>query len=145
MQQQPDVAQIQHYMLAMLPIFGFFVIVAWALIIVPFWQIFKKSGMGGPLSLLMVLPLVNIVMLYILAFSRWKVVPAPEYAMGYPPAYPPPGYVPPTPGYVPPTTGYAPPAPGYVPAAPAHPAPPAYPQQAVTPTFEPPPDPSSKF
>lgn len=100
MQQQPDAAQIQHYMLAMLPIFGFFIIIAWALIIVPFWQIFKKSGMGGPLSLLMVLPLVNIVMLYILAFSRWKVVPAPEFS-GYPPAYPPPGYVPAAPVYPP--------------------------------------------
>ena len=127
MQQQPDAAQIQHYMAAMLPIFGLFVIVAWALIIVPFWQIFKKSGMGGPLSLLMVLPLVNVVMLYILAFSRWKVVPAPEYAIPYPPAYPPPGYVPAPPAY-PATQAYPPPA------------------QAVPPTYEPPPiDPSTKF
>ena len=128
MQQQPDAAQIQHYMMAMLPVLGLLIILGWALIIVPFWQIFKKSGMGGPLSLLMVLPLVNIVMLYILAFSRWKVVPAPEYGMGYPPGYPPPGY--------------PPQAPGYVPAPPAYPAPPV---QAVPSTYEPPVDPSSKF
>jgi hypothetical protein len=45
-------------------------------LIVPFWQIFKKAGLGGPLSLLMVIPLINLVMLYVLAFSTWRVVPA---------------------------------------------------------------------
>lgn len=108
----PDPAQIQHIIATMLPLFGVFILFAWALVIIPFWQIFKKAGMGAPLSLLMVLPLVNIIMLYVLAFSRWKVVPVPEYAIGYPPAYPPPGYVPAPvyppvqaapPAYVPPT------------------------------------------
>ncbi len=97
----PDQAQIQHLMVAMMPVIGLFIVVAWAVVIIPFWQIFKKSGMGGPLSLLMILPFVNIVMLYVLAFSRWKVVPAPEFAAGYPPAYPPPGYVPPAAMYPP--------------------------------------------
>jgi len=42
-----------------------------ALIIVPFWFIFKKAGYPQWLGLLMVVPMVNLVMLYILAFSDW--------------------------------------------------------------------------
>ncbi len=121
MQQQPDPAQIQHMMATMLPLIGFFVIVAWAIVIIPFWQIFKKSGMGGPLSLLMILPLVNVIMLYVLAFSRWKVVPVAEYAAGYPPTYPPPGYVPAAPAY------------------------PVQPMQATPPAYVPQQDDSSRF
>lgn len=102
----------------MLPAIGLFVIVVWAIVIIPFWQIFKKSGMGGPLSLLMILPLVNVIMLYVLAFSRWKVVPVAEYAGSYPPAYPPPGYIP---------------------------AAPVYPVQAAPPAYVAPQDDSAKF
>lgn len=42
-----------------------------ALIIVPFWFIFRKAGYSQWLSLLMVVPIVNVVMLYFLAFSDW--------------------------------------------------------------------------
>lgn len=42
-----------------------------ALIVIPFWQIFLKAGYSGWLSLLMLLPLVNLIALYILAFSDW--------------------------------------------------------------------------
>ena len=41
------------------------------LIILPFWFIFSKAGHSRWLSLLMVVPMVNIVMLYFLAFSTW--------------------------------------------------------------------------
>ena len=40
-----------------------------AVIIVPFWFIFKKAGHSQWLSLLMVVPIVNLIMLYFLAFS----------------------------------------------------------------------------
>jgi hypothetical protein len=40
--------------------------------VIPFWQIFKKAGMPGALSLFMVIPLIGTVLLYFLAFSRWK-------------------------------------------------------------------------
>jgi hypothetical protein len=43
--------------------------------VVPFWQIFKKAGLPAPLSLLMVFPFVNLIMIYVLAFSTWNVVP----------------------------------------------------------------------
>jgi hypothetical protein len=42
-----------------------------AVIIVPFWQLFSKAGYSGWFSLLMVLPLINLIALYVLAFSDW--------------------------------------------------------------------------
>lgn len=41
------------------------------LIVLPFWFIFLKAGYSKWLGLLMVVPIVNIVMLYFLAFSTW--------------------------------------------------------------------------
>jgi hypothetical protein len=45
--------------------FSFFVLV------IPFWQIFKKAGFSPWLSVLMAVPLVNALTLYFLAFARW--------------------------------------------------------------------------
>ena len=42
-----------------------------AVIIVPFWQLFTKAGYSAWFSFLMVLPLINLIALYILAFSDW--------------------------------------------------------------------------
>ncbi len=41
------------------------------LIVVPFWRICSKAGYPGPLSLLMLLPIANLILLYFLAFARW--------------------------------------------------------------------------
>lgn len=41
--------------------------------IVPFWKIFSKAGYSGALSLLMLIPLANIVLILILAFSKWPI------------------------------------------------------------------------
>jgi Zn-dependent protease with chaperone function len=106
--QQPDPAQLQHMAMAMVPMFMLFGLISIVIVIIPFWVIFKKAGMSPFLSLLMLIPIAGVVMLYVLAFSQWKVVPASEFGAGYPPAYPPPGYAPaavyppPTPTYVPP-------------------------------------------
>lgn len=44
----------------------------WVIIIVPpFWKIFSKTGYSGWLSLLMLVPLVNLIVLYVIAFSDW--------------------------------------------------------------------------
>ena len=43
------------------------------IMIIPYWQIFKKAGFAPALSLLILIPLVNIVVLYVVAFSDWKV------------------------------------------------------------------------
>jgi hypothetical protein len=40
-------------------------------LIIPFWQLFSKAGYSGWWSLLMIVPLVNVVTLYVLAFSPW--------------------------------------------------------------------------
>jgi hypothetical protein len=41
------------------------------ILIIPFSQLFAKAGYSGWWSLLMLIPLVNLVALYILAFSDW--------------------------------------------------------------------------
>jgi branched-subunit amino acid transport protein AzlD len=38
---------------------------------VPFWFIYRKAGLPPALSLLMIIPIANFVMLYILAFGDW--------------------------------------------------------------------------
>ncbi len=42
-----------------------------AAVILPFWFIFPKAGYSKWLSLLMVVPLVNVILLYFLAFAKW--------------------------------------------------------------------------
>jgi hypothetical protein len=46
------------------------------LVVLPFWVIFKKAGFPAALSLLMLVPMANIIALYVLAFSRWRSTPA---------------------------------------------------------------------
>jgi uncharacterized RDD family membrane protein YckC len=42
------------------------------LFILPYWKIFSKAGFSGWLSLLMFIPLANLIVLYYIAFSNWK-------------------------------------------------------------------------
>ncbi len=51
----------------------FMMLIFAAMIIIPFWIIFTKAGHSKWLSLLMVVPIVNVLMLYFLAFSSWPV------------------------------------------------------------------------
>ena len=46
-------------------------LLAAALGVWPFWRIFTKAGFSGWFSLLMLVPMVNLVTLYVLAFSDW--------------------------------------------------------------------------
>ncbi len=39
--------------------------------ILPFWKIFTKAGFPGWLSLLLVLPIANIIILFYIAFAEW--------------------------------------------------------------------------
>lgn len=41
------------------------------LIVVPIWKIMEKAGYNGAWSLLSIVPLVNLVALWIFAFSKW--------------------------------------------------------------------------
>ena len=42
-----------------------------AIIVIPFWKIYSKAGFSKWLSLLMIVPLVNLLVLYVVAFSTW--------------------------------------------------------------------------
>jgi len=46
-------------------------LIAAAFIVVPFWQISSKAGYSGWLALLVLIPLVNVLYLYFLAFADW--------------------------------------------------------------------------
>ncbi len=47
-------------------------VVLFLLAIPPFWAISKKAGFPPVFSLLIVVPLVNIAVLYVVAFSKWR-------------------------------------------------------------------------
>ena len=91
LQNQPDPAVIRQVMMVMFTIIPSIILVGLTIIIIPFWFICKKAGFSPWLSLLNCVPLGNLVLVYVLAFSDWKVVPAPQPAW---PPQPPPQYPP---------------------------------------------------
>jgi amino acid transporter len=50
-----------------------FVLAAIVVTIIAYWRIASKAGYNGALSLLMLLPLVNFVMILIFAFGEWPI------------------------------------------------------------------------
>jgi len=44
------------------------------LTVIPFWKICSKAGFPGALSLLILVPIANIVLLFYIAFSEWPVL-----------------------------------------------------------------------
>lgn len=48
-------------------------IVLFALVIVAMWKILGKAGYAGPLALLAIVPVVNVVLLLVFAFSEWPI------------------------------------------------------------------------
>jgi hypothetical protein len=49
-------------------------LIAALIMIIPFWRIFSKAGYSGWLSILMVLPIINLILLYFLAFANWPIL-----------------------------------------------------------------------
>lgn len=76
-----------HAIQAMLIFMPFFFLIGAVIMLIPWWFIYKKAGFSSWFCILMVIPLVNLVMMYVLAFSTWKVVPVAQPALGY--SYPP--------------------------------------------------------
>ena len=105
MDPQESQRQAMHMLAFMVP----FLLVGWAIglaiIIIPLWQICKKAGLSAPLALLEIIPGIgHLIVLYVVAFSQWKVVPIAQHYSTLPPtAYPPP---PPPPSF--PSSGYTP-------------------------------------
>jgi hypothetical protein len=90
-QNGPDPAAIQHMVLAMMAIMPLIILICLAIVIVPFWFICKKAGFSPWLSLLNLVPLGGLILMYVLAFAEWKVVPAPQNVYLPPAPYPPQG------------------------------------------------------
>jgi hypothetical protein len=88
LQSQPDPEMVRHVLMTMLWIIPTVIVVGLAIVILPFWFICKKAGFSPWLSLINIIPLGNLVLIYVLAFADWKVVPAPQ-AFWPPPPYPP--------------------------------------------------------
>lgn len=88
--------QVQQVMMMMIPIIAVAGVICLAVILIPFWFICKKAGFSPWLTLLNLLPGGGLVLVYVLAFADWKVVPAPQI-LPYPPPYQPP-YPPVPPG-----------------------------------------------
>ena len=49
------------------------VILLGLVVVIPFWKIFSKAGFSGWLSLTLVVPFLNIIVLFYLAFAEWPV------------------------------------------------------------------------
>jgi hypothetical protein len=86
LQNGPDPEQIQKMVMAMMAILPLIILVCLAIIIIPFWFICKKAGFSPWLSLLNIVPFGNLILIYVLAFAQWRVMPVPQ--MVYPPPYP---------------------------------------------------------
>lgn len=56
---------IWHWLIVLIYLFIF---------IVPAWRIASKAGFSGAWSLLMIVPLVNLILIWIFAFVRWPAV-----------------------------------------------------------------------
>lgn len=53
-------------------IWHWIIVLFWfAIFIVPTWRIVKKAGFNGALSLLGLIPVVNIILLWVFAFVKW--------------------------------------------------------------------------
>ena len=49
------------------------------IVVTPFWVVLKKAGFYPLLSVVVLIPLVNPTMLYAVAFSKWKTIPAQQF------------------------------------------------------------------
>ena len=50
------------------------ILIVAAFLVLPFWKIFSKAGYPGALSVAMLVPFLNILMLFFLAFVEWPVL-----------------------------------------------------------------------
>jgi amino acid transporter len=105
---QPD-ATTTAFLAAYFGFIAIFFLVFFVLSIVIQWRIAAKAGYNAALSLLMLVPLVNLIMLCIFAFTEWPIEKALKLARegggGPPQWYPPSGAPPPTVPYLPPPAG----------------------------------------
>lgn len=85
-----DSNQFTGIIAAVIGFYAVLILVALVVVIIPTWFICKKAGFSPWLSLLNAVPFGGLILLYVLAFAQWKVVPAPVQAWTPPPPMPPP-------------------------------------------------------
>lgn len=89
LQNQPSPEVVQRILMTIIPIVLALYLVAIVIVMIPCWFILKKAGFTPWLALLCIVPsLGTLVLLYVLAFVEWKVVPAPQAAWPPPPLPP---------------------------------------------------------
>jgi hypothetical protein len=84
----PDPQQMHGLIAAFIGIYMIFLVILLVVVIIPFWFILKKAGFSPWLSLINIAPLGTLILLYIVAFAEWKVIPTSQIAW-QPPPYPP--------------------------------------------------------
>ncbi len=85
-----QIEQAQKILAVFLPVMAVFILLGVVIVIIPCWFISKKAGFSPWLSLLNLIPLGNLIYLYIMAFSDWKVTPLAQPTWVMQPPYPPP-------------------------------------------------------
>jgi hypothetical protein len=85
---QQDPTQAMGLLAVMGAVYLIVIVLVMIAIIIPTWFICKKAGFTPWLSLLVMVPLGGLVLLYVLAFAEWKVVPAPQQGYWPPQAQP---------------------------------------------------------
>jgi hypothetical protein len=95
LQQSTDSETMGRMAAAMLAIIPLAILIGIGIVIVPLWFVCKKAGFSPWLSLLVIVPFGGLILLYVLAFAEWKVVPAPQQVWAPQPPYPPPPPYPP--------------------------------------------------
>jgi apolipoprotein N-acyltransferase len=97
-QSTPDFSQLQPYVTALSGTLGLVFLAFFLFTLLVNFMIFKRTGMNPWLSLLMLVPIANFIMLLILAFTEWPVQRALRMCRAQPgggPTYPPPPPPPP--------------------------------------------------
>jgi len=59
--------------IGMLVFMVFVILISLALTLIIWWKIFSKAGWSGALSLLMLVPFVNLIMAFYVAFATWPI------------------------------------------------------------------------
>lgn len=69
----PDMAAATAMGVGMLVFMVFVILISLALTLIIWWKIFSKAGWSGALSLLMLVPFVNLIMMFYVAFATWPI------------------------------------------------------------------------
>jgi uncharacterized membrane protein YhaH (DUF805 family) len=77
----PEAAQMMAAMGPFFATFGLIMLLVFVFMIFCYWKIFAKAGYSGALSLLMLVPLVNLIVFIWFAFAQWPVLKGQQAPM----------------------------------------------------------------